>query len=92
MKIKFKRKSRLLETALKYTDMALSVLPLHTPIDGKCSCGDDNCSRIGKHPRTPHGVKDATIDKTVIKKWWKQWGSTTTGHITALRSSPPGIT
>jgi len=27
----------------------------------------------GKVPYTSHGVKDATIDKELIKEWWSQW-------------------
>lgn len=29
---------------------------------GGCTCGNPNCRSQGKHPRTPHGVLDATAD------------------------------
>jgi putative DNA primase/helicase len=72
---------------LNYTKLGLFVLPLHTPLNGKCSCGDFNCSSIGKHPRTRHGVKDATTDKAVIKKWWEQWPEANIGIATGLSSN-----
>src|SRR5664280_943037 len=28
------------------------------------------CTSPGKHPLTPHGLKDASSDRAVIKQWW----------------------
>ena len=28
------------------------------------------CTDIGKHPRTEHGLSDATTDEAQIRKWW----------------------
>jgi putative DNA primase/helicase len=67
-KKKITRKSR----ALKYAGLGLPVIPLHTIVEGHCSCGDVDCARPGKHPRTPHGVKDATTDRNQIKIWWTE--------------------
>ena len=53
---------------------------MHTVKDGKCSCNDgDACQRPGKHPRTAHGVKDATTSKTQIKSWWERWSRANVG-------------
>ena len=47
-----------------------------------CSCGRRDCpvhcngkpcSQIGKHPRTRHGVLDATKDLDVIARWAERW-------------------
>jgi putative DNA primase/helicase len=46
------------------------VLPVHTIIDGKCSCGKDNCPSAGKHPATANGVKDASTDSDQIQRWF----------------------
>ena len=46
------------------------VFPLHHIIAGECSCAEAACSSPGKHPRTTHGVKDATSDPKVIERWW----------------------
>ena len=42
---------------------ALHVIPLHTSVDGSCSCGKATCASRGKRPRSAHGVKDATTGR-----------------------------
>jgi Bifunctional DNA primase/polymerase, N-terminal len=38
---------------------------------GACSCGNATCGRdTAKHPRTEHGVLDATTDTTIIGASW----------------------
>jgi hypothetical protein len=66
-----------LDIALLYAlDFGWPVFPLHTARGGICSCRrGDNCptSDIGKHPRTRHGLKDATVDESLIRSWWNKW-------------------
>ena len=58
------------------------VFPLHTTVTGKCSCGR-NCGRdAGKHPRTKHGVKDATTDPVQIDRWFTKWPNSNLGLAT----------
>ncbi len=66
------RKKSLKTRALQYAKIGFPVLPLHSVTQGGiCSCRDGgNCSRPGKHPKTAHGVKDATIDRVRIEAWW----------------------
>jgi hypothetical protein len=53
---------------------AWRILPLHTPgADGRCSCGRDCGKDCGKHPRTPHGLLDATTDEATVRAWWERW-------------------
>ena len=69
--------------ALKYAALGLRVHPLHSIVDGHCSCdGGSACTHPGKHPRTPNGVKDATIDRKTIKAWWNKWPSANIGIAT----------
>ena len=50
------------------------VFPTHsTDESGNCTCGNPKCGSKGKHPRTPSGLKDATTDADVIRRWWEQW-------------------
>lgn len=57
--------------ALEYASRGWPVLPLHTPYEGsRCSCGKPGCGHPGKHPRTLHGLKDATTDAAMIRDWW----------------------
>ncbi len=60
-----------LTAALTYARRGWPVAPAHsTRLDGSCSCADAACDRIGKHPRTRHGLTDATTDERAIREWW----------------------
>lgn len=62
----------MLKLALRYASRGLLIVPMHTARNGRCSCtSGKKCPQPGKHPRTAHGVKDATNDPGQIKKWWK---------------------
>lgn len=52
-----------------------------------CSCSDGAfCDSKGKHPRTMHGVNDATIDEATIRQWWSLWPEANIGLATGDRS------
>jgi hypothetical protein len=74
-------RAELHEAAAGYARRGWRVLPLHAAINGMCSCGT-TCSSPGKHPRTKHGVKDATADLGTIKKWWSDWPDANVGVAT----------
>ena len=51
----------------------IPVLPMYSVKDGCCGCSKGKaCDRPGKHPMTPHGVKDATTNRHQIKSWWTE--------------------
>jgi Bifunctional DNA primase/polymerase, N-terminal len=77
--------SALLETALIYAADGLPVFPLFNPVDGRCSCRRSDCAPA-KHPRTLHGLDDATTDATLIREWWRRWPTSNIG----LRTGTPG--
>ncbi len=63
-----------LDYALSYAQKGWALFPLHTPQNGVCDCArGKECDHTGKHPRTPHGSKDATTDVMQITKWWQMW-------------------
>lgn len=73
--------NELLQSALRYAGLGWRVFPLHVvTADGTCSCqkGKD-CNRPAKHPRTPHGVDDATCDEQKIRGWWRRWPDANVG-------------
>lgn len=72
----------LLAAALAYAKRGWHVLPLHTPTVLGCSCGRSGCRNIGKHPRTLHGVRDATTDAATIQMWWNKWPDANIGIAT----------
>jgi hypothetical protein len=58
-------------SAIAFAARGWPVLPLHSidQADGRCTCGNPNCDSQGKHPLTLNGVKDATTDANIIKRW-----------------------
>jgi hypothetical protein len=75
-----------LEAALAYARRGWPVFPLHSAQEGQCSCRRSGCSSIGKHPRTAHGLKDATVDDACIRAWWAQWPDANVGIVTGSPS------
>lgn len=49
------------------------MFPLHGTWLRACTCGRLTCDRPGKHPRTPHGLDDATVDPQQVQAWWQRW-------------------
>jgi hypothetical protein len=76
-----------LDAALRLVEQGWAVLPLHGIAGGKCTCGKLDCTSPGKHPRTAHGVKDATTDEAQIRTWWDQWSDANVGIATGKVSS-----
>lgn len=58
-----------LENALKTASIfGFAVFPVHGIAEfGGCTCGDNSCTNVGKHPACANGVKDATTDPDKIK-------------------------
>jgi hypothetical protein len=69
-------------TALKYAGQGLAVLPVHTVVEGKCSCGNDDCKHPAKHPRIKNWGKAATTTSETIIRWWCKWPDANIGIAT----------
>lgn len=79
--------SRTGRAALAYANLfGWSVLPTHSIVGGKCTCGKPDCPSPGKHPITQNGVKDATRDLGVIRVWWHRWPLANVGIATGAAS------
>ena len=59
--------------ALEYAGHRWRVFPVHSIREGRCTCRTACGRDAGKHPRTCNGVKDATTDERIIRKWWTWW-------------------
>ena len=71
-----------LEAALDYASRGYYLIALHNPQRNRsCSCGDPNCNHIGKHPRIVDGEDGCTIDKDIIRNWWKEWSDANIGIV-----------
>jgi len=79
-------KNQSLNIAIQYGKRGWPVLPLYTIVNGRCTCGRDDCKSPGKHPRIKNWVEDASTDPDQIKKWWKKWPDVNIGILTGERS------
>jgi len=72
----------------EYVSMGWHLFPIHSIGDDKrCSCGTKDCDNAGKHPRTSHGFKDATIDPIDLMEWLERWPSMNVGLATGAISN-----
>ena len=62
-----------LDFALKYAAAGFPVVPMHNPVDGKCSCGNPDCESVGKHPRIKLTDPGPTTDRVTIRRYWTKW-------------------
>lgn len=64
------QQERMLRAARAYIERGWAVFPLHTLVNGQCSCGTVDCVDAGKHPRNQKGVKEATKHAAQIDAWF----------------------
>ncbi len=84
------RPAGLRAAALDYAAQGFRVVPLHFPVervrDGvpvmSCSCGDRACAAVGKHPLTPHGLRDASRERAWLEWHWRRWPQANIGLLT----------
>jgi putative DNA primase/helicase len=60
----------ILQAANLYAAQGWHVFPLHSVVDGVCTCGNAACKSPGKHPISSHGFKEATTDPERIAAWF----------------------
>lgn len=53
-----------------YISKGWYVIPLYSIKEGRCTCGKADCASKGKHPATPNGTKDASLDPNQIDQWF----------------------
>jgi len=77
----------LVRAALDAVARGWSVVPLHTPIADRCSCGDPSCPAVGKHARIPWKLRmsDAAGSEQV-QGWWRRWPHANLGVVTGAVS------
>ena len=73
--------SPMVDVALAHAARGLRVLPLHNPVDGRCSCSDSECGSPAKHPRIRSWQSEATTDPDRIREWWARWPSANVGLV-----------
>jgi len=78
-------------TARQLAERGWPVLPCHTPCGDRCSCGTSDCPSPGKHPRTRHGLHDATCAPDAITRWWRRWPAANPAVRTGASPDGAGI-
>lgn len=74
--------------ALELAASGWSVVPVHTVVRGRCSCGRSRCPSSGKHPRLrwePAMHHRATPAELVA--WWERWPTANIGVVTGWVSA-----
>ena len=73
----------MLDQALYYASIGLSVIPVHGIIDGVCTCGKATCSKPGKHPRIKWRVAhDKALTEAELKALWERLPKSNVGIVT----------
>lgn len=78
--------NHLFQAALEYVVAGYAIFPLHSVQHGKCTCKNALCEDVAKHPRTRHGLKDATTDPIKVMQWWIEWPHANIAIVTGARS------
>lgn len=80
-------RNQVLDSALQLAELGFCVLPAHSPApDGGCSCGNQSCDKIGKHPRIQDWVNYAANDADHIREWFTEWPDANLGVLAGQRS------
>lgn len=75
VRVHFDRSASVLGMMERFAEQGIPILPIHNVTDGRCACGTD-CESPGKHPISSlvrHGVKDATVDLQIIRRWHRKY-------------------
>ncbi|WP_251033636.1 bifunctional DNA primase/polymerase [Bacillus sp. ISL-75] len=79
--------SPILQAALGYSRLLKwSVFPLHSVVNGHCTCNNKECTSPGKHPRIYNGLKSATTDKATIINWFTRCPDSNIGIVTGSKN------
>jgi len=62
-----------------YVALGLNVLITHGMLDGRCTCGNENCSTPGKHPLHSNGVYGATTDLEWLEDQYRAFPNSNVG-------------
>lgn len=73
----------MLREALALAERGFRIIPIHTPGPDGCSCerGPACGGSTGKHPRLNAWQRDATMDPSKIRTWWRAWPDANIGLV-----------
>ena len=82
------------KAAIGYARRSWQVFPVHSLDGPSCTCSKgEECSHPGKHPMwheadLANGLLSATVDLSLIRRWWERWPWANIGIRTG---TPSGI-
>ncbi|MCZ6651761.1 MAG: bifunctional DNA primase/polymerase [Planctomycetota bacterium] len=78
------------EWAHEYATKGCPVIPIYNAINGVCTCWEkEKCGSPAKHPMTPHGLSDGSIDHGQIDAWFDRYPD---ANVAMVLGSLAGIT
>lgn len=75
LRFRLDRQANVLGMMEWFAGQDIPVLPIHSVVEGCCTCGDDRCESAGKHPISllvRNGVKGATTELRIIRQWHRK--------------------
>lgn len=76
------------EEAQRYAGLGWPIIPDHNPTsEGLCSCGNPECSKVGKHPRISRWTEEASTVPARIERWGRAWPDMNISVLTGPRSN-----
>src|SRR5882672_1091663 len=64
----------------------LHAFPCVWPIGQRCSCADEKCENIAKHPKIKGWQQYATTETDILSQWAKTWPLANWGIVAGLPS------
>lgn len=75
------------EHAKMYSKLGWKVIPVYGVKNGKCDCGNDNCTSQGKHPIINNWQSKASADLDQIQQWLTLYPNMNFGIVTGKASN-----
>ena len=71
------------DAALAYCRRGWSIVPMHSPADGGCSCQRRGCVAVAKHPRVSWEARmEVAATESEVADWWRRWPDANVGVVT----------
>src|ERR671911_134341 len=67
------------------------VLPSPQPVNGCGGWGAPHCAGPANHPRSRHGLRDASVEVDRIEQWWSIWPYANPAIRTGARPAGAGV-
>jgi bifunctional DNA primase/polymerase-like protein len=71
------------DAALAYCRRGWSIVPMHSPVSGGCSCRRRDCAAVAKHPRVSwEALMEVAATEKQVEQWWRRWPDANVGVVT----------